>query len=116
MFPVAAALLVCSIPIEASDAITKTATVRRDATLALVVIVVVISLYSPLYGWKHRPFEALAAGVVSGHPRASACCMVSATVTNTTPNTASAATMAIIAMDVVFSSSRDEPTIFCSQI
>jgi hypothetical protein len=37
------------------------------------VVVVVISL-SPLYPWKHRPFEALTAGPVVGHPAASACC------------------------------------------
>jgi hypothetical protein len=60
-------------------------------------------LYSLLYyyGWKHRPFEALKPG--PWHPLASACCscMVSATVTSTTPNIASAATIAIIAIDVL---------------
>ncbi len=51
------------------------------------------------YPWKHRPFEALGAGVPSGHPLASASCncIVTATVTITTPNIASAATMAITA-------------------
>jgi hypothetical protein len=52
------------------------------------------------YGRKHRAFEALRAGVPIGHPLASASCncmIVVATVTITTPNNASAATMAIIA-------------------
>jgi hypothetical protein len=55
--------------------------------------------YSLFYPRKHRAFEALGAGVPSGHPLASACCIgiVTATVTTTTPSTASAATMAIIA-------------------
>jgi hypothetical protein len=49
------------------------------------------------YGRKHLVFEALGAGVPTGHPLASASCrscMVVATVTITTPNNASAATMA----------------------
>jgi hypothetical protein len=73
----------------------------------------VILFYYPL---MQRPFEALAATLVL-HPAASACCccgIVTATVTTTTPSIASAATIAIIAMDVVDDpSSRDEPTI-CS--
>ena len=46
-------------------------------------------------------------------PLASACCsgIVTATVTTTTPSNASAATTAIIAIEIVFSSTRDEPTI-----
>ena len=71
------------------------------------------------YPAKQRVFEALAAGEAPGHPAptglaASACCsgIVTATVTTTTPNKPSAATMAIIAIDVVdVPSSRDEPTI-----
>jgi hypothetical protein len=60
----------------------------------------------------HRPFEALAAILVR-HPLASASCngIVTATVITTTPSNANAATIAIIAIVVVFSSSRDEPTI-----
>jgi hypothetical protein len=54
------------------------------------------------YPLKQRVFEALAPGTVPGHPAptglaASACPMVCATVTNTTPNIASAATTAITA-------------------
>jgi hypothetical protein len=56
---------------------------------------------------KQRVFEALAPGTVPGHPApmglaASACCseIVTATITTTIPNTASAATMAITAIDV----------------
>jgi hypothetical protein len=72
------------------------------------------------YPAKQRVFEALAAGEVAEHPAptglaASACCssgIVTATVT-TTPSNASAATIAIIAIEIVFSSSCDEPTI-CS--
>ena len=51
------------------------------------------------YPWKHRPFEALGAGVPPGHPLASASCcrgMVAMVIT-TTPSNASAATIAIIA-------------------
>jgi hypothetical protein len=62
-----------------------------------VFVVVVISL-SPLslYGWKHRPCEALNAILVL-HPLASACCStgIETIVIATTPNNASAATMAI---------------------
>jgi hypothetical protein len=61
-----------------------------------------------VYPWKQRPCEALAAGKVPGHPAptglaASACCIgiVTATVTITTPNNASADTIAITA-NVVF--------------
>ena len=61
-----------------------------------------------VYPAKQRVFEALAAGEVAEHPAptglaASACCcsgIVTATVTTTTPNKPSAATMAIIAIDV----------------
>ena len=65
-----------------------------------VAVSVFISLFYPL---KHRAFEALTAGVPSGHPLASAsCCRVIVTiVTATTPSNANAATMAIIAIDVV---------------
>jgi hypothetical protein len=61
------------------------------------------------YGRKHRPCEALNAGADLGKPfsqpgAASACCscsgIVTATITTTIPSTASAATMAIIAIDV----------------
>ena len=56
------------------------------------------------YGRKHRTFEALTAGLVIGHPLASASCEIVTTVTTTTPNNASAATMAITAIDVSISS------------
>jgi hypothetical protein len=64
------------------------------------------------YPAKQRVFEALAPGTVPGHPAptglaASACCsgIITATVTTTTPSNANAATMAIIGIVVVFSSS-----------
>jgi hypothetical protein len=72
------------------------------AIIAIDVFVVVVISLSPLYGRKQRNFEALGAMVPDGHPLASACCC-SGMVTNviaTTPNNASAATMAIIAIDV----------------
>jgi len=49
------------------------------------------------YQRKHRPFEALGAGVPSGHPLASASCSdeMLTIVTATTPNKASADTIAI---------------------
>lgn len=52
----------------------------------------------------HRVFEALAAGEVAEHPRASASCcrVIEATVTATTPNNANAETIAIIANVVLF--------------
>jgi hypothetical protein len=52
----------------------------------------------------HRPFEALAATLVVLHPLASASCscIVVATVTITTPNNASADTIAITANVVSF--------------
>jgi hypothetical protein len=46
----------------------------------------------------HRSFAALGAGVLNGHPLASASCICRGIVTNviaTTPSTASAATIAI---------------------
>ena len=54
------------------------------------------------YGWKHRPCEALKLGLVPEHPLASACCRgrVTATITTTTPNKPSAATMAMTAIEV----------------
>ena len=57
-------------------------------------------------GWKRRPFEALNALLLMlfpMQPLASACCrgIVTATIITTTPNNASAATMAIIAIDIV---------------
>ena len=60
-------------------------------------------------GLKHRPFEALIAGVPTGRPAGSHPCaalarcrgIVTATITTTTPSSATAATMAIIAIDVV---------------
>jgi hypothetical protein len=55
------------------------------------------------YGRKHRPCEALNAGVVGEHPLASACCSCIGIVTiviATTPNNASAATMAMTAIEV----------------
>ena len=56
-------------------------------------------------GWKHRPFEALNAVLGApplSHPASASCSgIMTATVTTTTPSNASAATMAIIAMDVV---------------
>jgi hypothetical protein len=51
---------------------------------------------------------------LGAHPRASACCCCGIVITAstiTTPSNASAATIAIIAMDVVVLSSRDELTI-----
>lgn len=61
-----------------------------------VVSVFLLSIFH--YGWKHRPFEALAAGVSSGHPLASAACTdgIRAIVIDNTPNNASAATSAIL--------------------
>jgi hypothetical protein len=72
------------------------------ATMAIItvdVFVVVISL-SPLYGWMQRVFEALAAGVPTGHPLASACCckgIVTTASTITTPSNVNDATIAITA-------------------
>ena len=82
---------------------TTTPSNANAATMAIIVIdvFVVISL-SALYGRKQRNFEALGAMVPDGHPLASACCC-SGMVINViaiTPNNASAATMAIIAIDV----------------
>jgi hypothetical protein len=56
----------------------------------------------------HRVFEALGAGVPIGHPLASASCscIVTDTVTITTPNNASADTMAITANVVVLDISK----------
>jgi hypothetical protein len=61
------------------------------------VVVFCMSLYvcyslSSSYGWKHRPFEALGAGVPDGHPLASACCCrgIVTTVIATTPSNAAA--------------------------
>jgi hypothetical protein len=68
--------------------------------------VIVFTLF--YYPWKHRAFEALAAGLLGGHPAASACCICKGIVTNviaTTPNIASAATIAIIAIEVLSISS-----------
>jgi hypothetical protein len=74
------------------------------AIIAIDVFVVVISLSSPLYGWKHRSFEALAAGEVPGHPLASACCSGMLTIViATTPSNPNANTIAITAIDVVLS-------------
>jgi|SRR5215213_7380685 len=87
------------------------------ATMAIIAIdVVVVVIWRRLekeergrvYPLKQRVFEALAPGTVPGHPApmgraASACCcsgIVTATVTTTTPSNPSAATMAIIAIDV----------------
>jgi hypothetical protein len=61
------------------------------------------------YGRKHRAFEALRAGVLGGHPlwpSASCSCIVTDTVTITTPNNASADTMAITANVVVLDISK----------
>jgi hypothetical protein len=67
------------------------------------------------YGRKQFPLEALNAGADRGKPfsqpgAASACCsgIVTATNTITTPSNASAATIAIIAMDAVVFSSFEE--------
>jgi hypothetical protein len=69
------------------------------AIIAIDAFVVVISL-SPLYGWKHRPFEALKAKLPAApfsHP-ASACCSGMLTIViATTPSNASAAIIAITA-------------------
>jgi hypothetical protein len=63
-----------------------------------------VLLKSLSYGWKQRPCEALNA-TLRLHPLASASCcsdgIVTATVTTTTPNTASADTMAITIITVV---------------
>ena len=64
-------------------------------------VVVVISLSSPLYGRKQRPFEALNATPTAAplsHPASASCSgIVTATVTSTTPSNANAATSAISA-------------------
>src|SRR5918999_2518281 len=53
------------------------------------------------YGRKHRTFEALTAGLVIGHPLASASCVIVTTVNTTTPSNPSAATTAITPNDVI---------------
>ena len=65
-----------------------------------------------VYPLKQRVFEALAPGTVPGHPAptglaASACCswIVTATVIPTTPNNATAATMAITAIEFLINGS-----------
>ena len=66
------------------------------------------------YGLKHRPFEALNAWLPGVHlEAASACCSdgILTIVTATTPSNATAAIMAITAIEIVFPSSRDESTI-----
>ena len=84
------------------------------ATMAItaqdVVVSVVISL-SPLYGWKQFPLELKNACEPFAHPAASAswCSgIVTATITTTIPSTASADTMAIMAIDTFLSCSLDE--------
>jgi hypothetical protein len=75
-------------------------------------------VYSLFYGRKHRPCEALNAAADLGKPfsqpgAASACCSGMVTiVTVTTPSNASAATIAIMAIDTFLSCSPDEWFIF----
>ena len=77
---------------------------EEEVLVCLPVCVVPIGSLSPCvffilfyYGRKHRTFEALTAGLVIGHPLASASCVIVTTVTTTTPNNASAVTSAISA-------------------
>ncbi len=75
------------------------------ATIAIsandeILLFILFLLFS--YGRKHRPCEALKAGVPPGHPLASACCgIVTTASTITTPSNASAASMPITAIDEV---------------
>jgi len=85
-----------------SAAITTTPSSASATTIAIIAIdvfvVVVISLSSPLYGWKHRPSEALIPVEVIGHPLASACCSgILTIVIATTPSNPNANTIAITA-------------------
>jgi hypothetical protein len=90
------------------------------AIIAIDVFVVVISLSLLYYGWKQFPFDWKNGCEPFWHPAASACCcsgIVTATITTTIPSTASAATMANIAIDVVDRPScDDEPTILLINI
>jgi hypothetical protein len=92
------------------------------ATIAIIAIdvfvVVVISLY-PLYGWKQFPLDWKNACEPFAHPAASAswCSgIVTATITSTIPSTATAAIMAIMAIDAFLSCSRDEWSIFVNKL
>jgi hypothetical protein len=108
----------CCIGIE-TIVITTTPNKASAATKAIITIdvfvVVVISLFPLHYGWKQFPFDAKNACEPFAHPAASACwCngIVTATITSTIPSTATAATMAIIAIDAFLSCSPDEWFIF----
>jgi hypothetical protein len=81
------------------------------ATMAIIaidvfVVVVVVILLSPFYGWKQFPLDWKNGCEPFWHSVACACCcsgIVTATVTTTIPSTANAATMEIIAIDVFIS-------------
>jgi hypothetical protein len=71
-----------------------------------VVVSFCVSVFSILFylGWKHRPCEALIALMMNGalsHPASASCRGTVTIVIATTPSNASAATMAIIAIDVI---------------
>jgi hypothetical protein len=102
------------------NAVTTTTPSNANAATMATTAIDVILLLSILslfpYGLKQRPCEALNARADCGkpfsHPASASCVGIVITAsTITTPSNANAATMAIIAIVVVFSSSRDEATI-----
>ena len=80
-------------------------------------VVVIVHSFFLSYPRKHRPFEALTAVLVL-HPTASASwsCIVTATVTITTPNNASADTMAITANVVLLFIAKLKPNSFSLKV